>query len=300
MNIPPQRFIANDVGRLLQDFAVAAIGAVTSLVTATILVAVERLTGFSFYTFAFWFVIPVGAILSGFAAATGYYLGARLFNHKPTKILLLNMVVISIATFFLIHFSSYYFLTVEDKPVRDYISFFDFLRIELSHASIQFGIRAHDIGEPVELGGWGYLYAALQVIGFAAGGLAVFSYLNSVPYCEKCAKYLSAKESQTRYSFFAERVLETTKTLLDCVATGRFQEAIAIHAAEPEDASGASFRSQIHIKRCKGCNLHWMKFTLSRHDKGNWKDISEAGFERFTEQPITTAKTTLGTPIDGH
>jgi hypothetical protein len=288
MSIPPQPSITSDVSRLLQDFVVAGVGAATSLATAAILIAIERSTGFSFYTFMFWFVIPVGAVLSGFVAASGYYLGARLFNHRPTKILLLNMVVISVATFFLIHYFSYYFLTIEGKPVRDFVSFVDFLRIELSHTSVQFGIRAHGIGEPVELGAWGYLYAALQVVGFAAGGLAVFGHLNSLPYCERCAKYLSAKGSQTRYSHIAGDTAETTKTLVECVATGRFQDAIAIHAREPENAKDASFRSQIHIKRCKGCNLHWMKFTLSRRDKSVWKVFSEVGFERFTEEPITT------------
>lgn len=286
MSTAPQAPITSDVSRPLQDFTVAGIGAATSFVTAAILVAIERSTGFSFYTYMFWFVIPVGAVLSGFVGASGYYLGARLFNHRPTKILLLNMVVISVATFFLIHYFSYYFLIIEGKAVRDFISFADFLRIELSHTSIQFGIRADDI-EPVELGAWGYLYAALQVIGFAAGGLAVFGCLNSLPYCERCAKYLYPKESQTRYSLFADRMRETAKTILECVATDRFQDAIAIHSGELEDAKDASFRSQIHIKRCKVCDLHWMKFTVSRREKGNWKEISEVGFERFTEQPIT-------------
>jgi hypothetical protein len=234
----------------------------------------------------FWFVIPVGALLSGFAGASGYYLGARLFNHKPTKILLLNMVIISVATFFLIHYFNYYFLSMEGKAVRDYISFVDFLRIELSHTSIQFGVRAHNIGDPVELGSWGFLYAGLQVIGFAVGALAVFGHLNSLPYCDRCSKYLSAKDSQTRYAFFADRMAETTKAMIACVAADRFQEAIAIHAKEPENAQDASFCSQVQIKQCKGCNQHWMKFTVSKRDRDDWKEIPEVGFESFTEQPI--------------
>ena len=196
MSAAPQPPITSDVSRLFQDFTVAATGAATSFVTGAILVAIERSSGFSFYTLMSLGAIPVGAVLSGFVGASGFYLGARLFNHRPTKILLLNMVVISVATFFLIRYFSYYLLTIEGKLVRDFISFVDFLHIELSHN-----------------GSWGYLYAALQVIGFAAGGLAVFGYLNSLPYCEKCAKYLSDKESQTRLSLFAYKKAETTKTL---------------------------------------------------------------------------------------
>jgi len=196
MGATPPPPITRDVSRLFQDFTLSSTGAATSFVTAAILVAIERSTGFSYYTLTSLGAIPVGALLSGLVGASGYYLGARLFNHRPTKILLLNMVVISVATFFLIHYFHYYFLTIEGKLVRDFISFVYFLRIELSHN-----------------GAWGYLYATLQVIGFAAGGLAVFGYLNSLPYCEKCAKYLSAKDSQTRCSLLAYKMAETTKTL---------------------------------------------------------------------------------------
>ena len=83
------------------------------------------------------------------------------------------------------------------------------------------------------------------------------------------------------FTFFADRVRETAKALIECVATDRFQDAIAIHAGELENAKDASFRSQILIKRCKGCGLHWMKFTVSRRERGDWKEISEVGFERF-------------------
>ena len=289
MPAAPQPSVTTDISQLAQDLVVAGTGALTSLITAAVLVIVERATGFSFYTYTFWFVIPAGALLSGFVGASGYYLGARLFNHRPTKILLLNMVIISVSTFFLIHYFGYYFFSIEGKAARDYISFADFLRIELSHTSIQFGIRAHDIGEPVQLGSWGYFYAALQIVGFGAGGLVVFGYLNNLPYCGRCEKYLSSKEFQTRYSSSADRMTETTRNLVEFVAAGRFQDAITIHAKESEDEKNASFCSRIRIKRCGGCDQHWIKFTVSRRDRGDWKEISEVGFESFTDEPITTA-----------
>lgn len=147
MSAAPQKPpITSDVSRLFQDFIVAGTGAATSFVTGAILVAIERSTGFSFYTLMSLGAIPLGAVVSGFVGASGFYLGARLFNHRPTKILLLNMVIISVATFFLIHyFSYYYFLTNDGKLVRVFISFVDFLRIELSYN-----------------GGMGYLYAACK------------------------------------------------------------------------------------------------------------------------------------------
>src|ERR1700730_6465648 len=93
--------IRSDLATFGQDLLVAGFGAATSFLTAIILAAIEIKFGFSVYGFMFWFVVPGGAICSGFAAASGYYAGARYFNHRPTKVLLLNMVVISITTFFL-------------------------------------------------------------------------------------------------------------------------------------------------------------------------------------------------------
>jgi hypothetical protein len=109
--------------------------------------------------------------------------------------------------------ATHYFLTIEGKAVRDYRSFLDFLRIDLSHTSIQFGIRAHNIGEPVEVGSWGFLHAALQVLGFAGGGLAVFGYLNELPYCDNCLKYLSAVESGKRYATDWDRLTQWVRDL---------------------------------------------------------------------------------------
>jgi hypothetical protein len=92
-------------------------------------------------------------------------------------------------------------------------------------------VRALAVGSPVDLGSWGYLYATLQVLGFALGGLAVYGHLRSLAYCERCAKYLTKKDWQTRYSAYAEKVAEVRAAMHQCVAAGHTQEAISIHAA---------------------------------------------------------------------
>jgi hypothetical protein len=61
----------------------------------------------------------------------------------------------------LINYLDYFFLEIDGKAVRDFIPFSQFLDIEMSHTAVQFNIRAHPIGEAVELGTWGYLYAVL-------------------------------------------------------------------------------------------------------------------------------------------
>jgi len=282
--------IRSDVSSVGQDL-LAAFGAATSFVTAIILAAIEIKFDLSIYSWMFWFVIPAGAICSGFAAASGYYAGARCFNHRPTKVLLLNMVVISITTFFLIHYINYYFLIVDGRPARELVDFARYLDIVLSHTAVQFRMRAAKVGGPVELGSWGYVYAVLQIVGFAIGGIAVYGYLKALPYCERCAKYLVAKHTQTRYTADADQLSQITALVRQCALAGRLQDAIAAHATSGSESAGKDhkLRSQVEIKRCKDCDQHWMKFTVSRWAKDEWKEISAAGFETFTAEPLSAA-----------
>jgi hypothetical protein len=273
----------------MQDLLVAGFGAATSFLTASILAAIEIGFDFSIYSFMYWFVIPAGAICSGIAAASGYYAGARYFNHRPTKVLLLNMVVISVATFFLIHYINYYFLIVDGRPARELVDFAQYLDTVLSHTSVRFRVARGPVSGPVELGSWGYLYAVLQIVGFAIGGVAVYWYLTGLPYCERCAKYFVAKQThtQTRYTADADKLSQIAALMRRCALAGRLQDAIAAHAISGSETygEGPTLRSQVEINRCKNCDQHWMKFTVSRWTKNDWKVIY--GFQDFTAEPLT-------------
>lgn len=280
--------IHSDVSRVVQDLLVAGFGAATSLLTAIILATLESRFDFSIYSWMLWFVIPAGAICSGFAAAYGYYAGARYFNHRPTKLLLLNMVLISITTFFLIHFLNYYFLVVDGRPARELVDFTRYLDIVLSHTAVRFRVLRGPVSSPVELGSWGYLYAVLQIVGFSLGGVAVYRYLEAQPYCERCSKYLFAKDTQTRYTDATQ--LSQITTLM---AAGRVQDAIAAHATIGSAAHAnipavsqqdSTLRSQMEIKRCKNCDKHWMKFTVSRWGKDDWVEVTGC-VQDFTAEP---------------
>lgn len=286
--------IRSDVSSVVQDLLVAGFGAATSFLTASILAALEIEFGFSIYSWMFWFVIPVGAICSGLAAASGYGAGARYFNHRPTKLLLLNIVAISIATFFLLHYFNYYFLVVEGRPVRELMDFTSYLDSVLSHTAVRFRMMRGPVSGPVEIGSWGYLYAALQIVGFAFGGIAVYKYLDAQAYCERCSKYLVAKDAQTRYE-----TRYTNATLLSQITTlmaaGRLQDAIAAHATSGSETYGKDpkLRSQLEIRRCKNCNQRWMKFTVSRWAKDDWVEVTSC-VQDFTAEPTSVEQAGAG------
>src|SRR5713226_295940 len=106
------------------ELLMTAGGIVTSVLVVAANLIVARLLDFNLLSLSFWFVVPVGALFGGFAAAGGYYLVARWTQTMPNRRLLFNMVVVGISTWALYHWLDYYTLVFSDGTrVRDVASF---------------------------------------------------------------------------------------------------------------------------------------------------------------------------------
>lgn len=266
-------------------------GLATSILTGLILWFVEQKFGFAFYSWTFWFVIPVGAGIAGFAAASGYYLGAWLFGHRPSRLLLLNILIASVATFFFIHYLSYSTMQIEGKKVSDYVPFWEYLNIAIRSTSLTFSMHARDVGTTGELGTLGYVIAALQILGFAAGGFCVYAYLATKPFCEKCSRYLSAKGKQARYATDPEKLQQAIPHVLGLIAKEDLSTAIENHASSPDFGSSSSpkgcrLRTVVEVRHCTECGLHWLKFTTEQLSDNNWKEIRDLSVGGFTNQIV--------------
>ncbi len=263
-------------------------GLVTSVATAVILWWVSTNFGFAFYTWMLWFVVPVGALLSGFAGASGYLFGAWLLGQRPTKMLLLNIVLASIATFFTIHFLDYATLEIDGKAVSDYVPFLQYLDIQTTSSSMTFRFHGASVGDTGELGNLGYGIAFLQVLGFACGGFAVFGYLSGLPYCNRCSRYLRIKGKQVRYTGDGEALLENEAKVIELVRGGELATALAKKSSfgEAQYEKGKHLRSTSEVRHCKKCGQHWMKFDVSKRAGDDWKEIPELTFSGFTETAI--------------
>jgi len=196
--------------QFLEDWGVTICGALTSILTAIIVLLFQKLTGFNFFTFSIWLVVPVGALLTGFAAASGYMFGSLYFHHRPTKMLLLNMVAIAASTQFLIYYLEYSTVLLDDgTSASSVIGFLEYLDISLTKAKYSVGRTLHS---GIEVGNFGYGLAFIQFLGFIAGGVAVYFKLKSKAMCEKCQKYYRTLSSKIQtfkttddFKVFAER-----------------------------------------------------------------------------------------------
>ncbi len=269
-----------------KQLLVAAFGGTTTLLTGVILGLIEVYTGYAIYSWMFWFVIPAGAFLAGFGAASGYYAGAMLFNQKPAGGVLLNMVAASVSAFFIIHYIPYFMFEIDGIRVKEAISFWQYLDFSIRNTSLSF-VRG-DISTG-ELGGvLGYVFAALQLAGFSVGGFAVFGWLSQNPYCDKCSRYFKKTGMQQRFTSDGASFSKNIPDFALLVSEKKYDEAIRFHAGTmgDKDCRKHYLKTTIVTRTCLGCNINLLDFIASKREGNDWKEIEETHFRNFTEQPL--------------
>jgi hypothetical protein len=199
---------------------------------------------------------------------------------------LAGALALSSLTFFLVNYLDYYFLTVDGEHVRDYISFGRYLAISLDNMSMSVCHGGVCFGTGLALGPFGYLVAALQILGFFLGGAAVYGYLRTAIYCDTCSRYFTFKQTITRYFADAPSAAAHYRELLALLKGGRYQEAIARHAAAGSEARHADSKvaSVVQLRYCRTCLRHHIQVVLKRREKKDWKEIPSSRAAVYTTQ----------------
>jgi hypothetical protein len=269
-----------------KQILVATLGMMSSLLTGIILGLIEVYSGYALYSWMFWFVIPVGALLAGFGAASGYYAGAMLFHQKPAGGILFNMVAASVSAFFIVHYIPYYMLVVDGIRVKETISFWQYFDMDVRNTSLSSfrgGVSTGELGSF-----WGYAYAGLQLLGFSVGGFAVFGWLSENPYCEKCSRYLEKTGKQERFTSGGGELVEQLKNFAALLDARQCNDAIRYQSENMgvEYSSGHHLRSRIITRVCPTCKVNHMDFITSKQKGNDWEDINDTAIRLFTEEPL--------------
>lgn len=167
--------------------------------------------GFDVLGFNLFFVIPVGAVFSGYLMFSKF--GSTLFkkNIKPKKSGLL-IFILTVTLFFGIQYGQYRMSYLEDSGlnyqfhgghISEFINpdtgegftFLSFLTFNVNNSSINFSRRAHSL---LELEGnklLNWVFYLISFLGFWAGvgGGANGSVVNK-QYCSSCKKYMTNKD----------------------------------------------------------------------------------------------------------
>jgi hypothetical protein len=265
---------------LLERGGVAFCGLLTSLLTAVLVTLFDLATGFNAFTLSVWVIVPVGAGLCGFAAASGYYLAARYLHLRPSKSLLIQMVAIAAFTQWLIYWFEYQTTTIDGIHVADRISFFTYLSVILTSAHMRLGRAMVDSGE---VGSFGYWLAAFQFVGFLIGGLFVYFHLKALPTCGACSKYLRpvAKKEDS----FAN--LDSFAPYYDSVYSNAVDSAeFADHVGadySAGDATPGTINLTTTVYECPQCFGQSIHESVQVYSGKQWSDVGQ--LTRFVAMP---------------
>jgi hypothetical protein len=264
-----------------KQLIIAAMGMASAAITGGILGLIDASTGFALYSLILFFIVPVGAFVAGIAAASGYYFGSTLFHQKPAGGVAINMVLVTIGAYLIAHYIPYNSLVVEGISIKDRISFFQYLDLSIRHTTLS--IKGHATGE---LGAvFGYLYAAIQLIGFAFGGFCVFACLLGLPFCERCSRYLKKITTVDRYTSEGEQLSEQNENFVKMLEEKEYMKALEFHAASmgADTAAGHHLRTRVTMHKCKDCRVNHLEFEVAHLENGNWQDISKSNIKLWIE-----------------
>ena len=134
------------------------------------------------------YILPVGALLVGVAAASGYGVASWISGIKITKSLLWIVLALQVAAYFTAQYIAFHnlHLAYRDGTPVGFFAYFDFL-------ARSFAWKQHDGLPGTPLGMWGYAFRGLEIIGFCGGGVIVPAILRKTAYCEDCQIYMRTK-----------------------------------------------------------------------------------------------------------
>ena len=268
---------------------VSIAGITTAILTGVILGLIEAYSGYAIYSFTFWLIVPVGAFLAGFGSAAGFYFGATYFQQKPVGGVLWNMVIASTSAFLIVHYIPYFLMEINGVRVKEAISFWQYLDIDIRNTSVSL-VRAPSASTGSLGSFWGYLYALIQLLGFSFGGICVFFWLSSIPFCKKCSRYLKTLYQKDKYTSDGGLLIESLQNIKSLISNNEFDKAISLHAKNigVDEKPGHHLRARLITRICPSCGINHFNFDISKLEKDSWSNVTGTEISLFTNQPLST------------
>jgi hypothetical protein len=177
---------------------VSAIGVAVAILVAAAEAVIQSLTGYNIFGFSLFVFVPVGAILTGLAAASGYYFACKWLQLRPSISLLAQMIVVAALTNLLIYYFEYVALTWGDPRATDLEVFAWYLGEYITHQNLAVGRGQMSMGE---VGDFGYWLAAIDFVGFLIGGGIMVSMLLGAPTCKECTLFYQTRAKRNRFFY---------------------------------------------------------------------------------------------------
>jgi len=140
----------------------------------------------SFYVHAF---IPLGAILVGLLASSGYLISSLISGMRIGRLFLLTIFLLQVIAYFVGEYIEFRSLHLVWRRTGEPMGFWYYFHLR----SISYSLVGGREGS-TSLGYFGYALRLLEIGSFGLVGLALPSALRHSAYCESCKTYMSSRE----------------------------------------------------------------------------------------------------------
>jgi hypothetical protein len=245
------------------------------------------------------YVLPIGAIIVGAVASSGYGLASWISGVKISRALLWIVLALQLGAYFAAQYIEFRNLHLVHRIDGSPVGFFEYY--DLVARSFAWKQDNGTAGQP--LGAWGYLFCGLEVVGFVAGGLIVPALLRKAPYCADCQRYMktrrlalipasvrakkvkksdlagkAAYETEQQQAFAGgKQTVEAIQQFAVGNSTADFQKKLEELRTGKKSAAKLPGRFAVQLVHCKGCHAGRL---VTKLVTGQGKRIKRTEFAR--------------------
>ena len=150
------------------------------------------------------FLIPVGALIVGAVAASGYGIASWVSGIKIVRALVWTVLFFQFCAYFGAQYIEYKQIDPVYRDTGEHIGFWKYFDLEAR----MFAWKQSDGSAGTPLGIWGYAFRGLEILGFAFGGMIVPAVMMANPYCEGCRRYMKYRSLGTVPGSVPERKIK--------------------------------------------------------------------------------------------
>lgn len=271
----------------MSRFITIIFGSVSCIISALLNFYIQDLTTINIFSFSIFFVIPVGAIVMGMAANSGYYFSALMTHRMLDKYDFITMVGMAAIGMLLIYYTEYYFYIIKEGLSHE-ITFLQYIALVVENSTLYVKFVKFSLFTKLgSIGGFGYLFLIIRFIGFIVGGAVVFLLLKGTDTCSKCLKYLRHKKKNIIF-FENKQNFDNYQMHMDSLepASQEFKSGIFYPHLQLDKVQD-SIRYTWTFKKCPSCSFELLKGSAEIYKGKEWSAIKES--ERKIVMP-TNAK----------
>ena len=250
------------------------------------------------------YILPIGALIVGVAASSGYGLASWFSGVKISRALLWMVLGLQLLAYFSAQYIEFKSLHLTHRASGAPVGFFEYY--DMVARAFAWKQDNGQSGEP--LGMWGYAFRGLEMLGFVGGGLIIPAVMRKAPYCQACQRYMrtqqitlfpgsvparkvkksdaaamSAYAAEQQQAFDkGKQTWESLRQLAADVKAPEFKTKLAELESGKKAAAKLPQRFSLKLVRCKRCASGWLHVHLLT---GQGKQLKQTEFARLDVTP---------------